>query len=301
MQNAKGSDGTTFRSVLRPLVGALFSSVLLVVSAPVWSQEQPVVEQTAAAKPKPVAEATHGRPADKPYYIEFRARNADSYGHTFSIYGKVNANGKVGNFTVAGLHPISESPLPWMIGHLVVVPSETGASDGDTDDQYVLARFHVALSAEEFKKVVAYVKQHQKNSPMWHAVLYNCNAWVGDVAKFMGMDTPSSPLLMPADYIESLKKLNMGRIGIIGTPVEVATPAQLRQARLKAIAAQGRKSADGPAKSAEHPDAKAQGDKPLREKSSMARPRDTKPQAVKQQASATAAGKLDLPDRTAVQ
>jgi hypothetical protein len=297
MPNAKGSDGTTFRSALRPWFGALFSCVLLAVSAPVWSQEQ-----TVAAKPKLVPEVAHSRPADKPFYIEFRARNADSYGHTFSIYGKVNANGKVGNFTVAGLHPISESPLPWMIGHLVVVPSETGASDGDSDDQYLLARFHVALSAEEFKKVVAYVKQHQKNSPMWHAVLYNCNAWVGDVAKFMGMDTPSSPLLMPADYIESLKKLNMGKIGIIGTPVEVATPAQLRQARLKAIAAQGRKSADEPAKSADGLDAKVQGDKPAREKSSVARPQGTKPQAVKQQASATtAATKFDLPDRTAVQ
>ena len=69
----------------------------------------------------------------KPYYIEFRARSAQSYGHTFSIYGRLNGQ-KIASKTVAGLHPFTESALPWMVGHLVVVPSETGASDGDTED-----------------------------------------------------------------------------------------------------------------------------------------------------------------------
>jgi hypothetical protein len=273
--------------VLRGLAGpwlcTLFSGVLLAVLSSATRAEPTAAEQNApdaaqtkaaVAEPSPTApaqakpksaEGGHVRPADKPYYIEFRARNAESYGHTFSIYGRVNANGKVGAFTVAGLHPISESAVPWMIGHIMAVPSETGASDGDTDDQYVLARFHVALSAEEFKKVVAYVKEHQKNSPMWHAVLYNCNAWVGDVAKFMGMDVPASPLLMPADYINGLKKLNMNKAGIIGTPVEVASPAQLRAARLRAIAAQGKKIAgvaDGAAQKTDHASAKTPGDKP---------------------------------------
>ena len=296
--------------VLRGLAGrwlcTLFSGVLLAVLSSATRAEPAAAEQntpetktavaeaasTAPAQAKPKsAEGGHVRPADKPYFIEFRARNADSYGHTFSIYGRVNANGKVGAFTVAGLHPISESPVPWMIGHLMAVPSETGASDGDMDDQYVLARFHVALSAEEFKKVVAYVKEHQKNSPMWHAVLYNCNAWVGDVAKFMGMDVPASPLLMPADYINSLKKLNMHKAGIVGTPLEVASPAQLREARLRALAAHGKKSAgavDGVAKQADQTGPKTQA---------------AKPQPAKlQKVSATAPTvKSEVPDRSAVQ
>jgi hypothetical protein len=279
----------------------LFSGVLLAVLSSTGRAQPATAEQNApdavqanAAEPAPAkpkaAEGGHSRPADKPYYIEFRARNADSYGHTFSIYGRVNANGKVAGFTVAGLHPISESPVPWMVGHLVVVPSETGASDGDKDDQYVLARFHVALSAEEFKKVVAYVKEHQKNSPMWHAVLYNCNAWVGDIAKFMGMETPASSLLMPADYIESLKKLNMHKTGIIGTPIEVASAAQLREAALRARGKKPAGAADGAVQKFE---TNAQG----------ARPQGAKPQGAKPQkvSATTAVAKPDLPDRTAVQ
>ena len=173
----------------------------------------------------------------KPYYIEFRSRSAQSYGHTFSIYGRLNG-GRIASKTVAGLHPFTESALPWMVGHLVVVPSETGASDGDTEDQYVTARFRVALSPDEYKKVTGFVKELQKKSPLWHAVLYNCNAFVGDIARFMGLETPASTMLMPADYINSLRDLNISRVnvaGVIGTPVKVDDAAKLRAEALKVL------------------------------------------------------------------
>jgi hypothetical protein len=131
---------------------------------------------------------------------------------------------------------------------------------------------------------------------MWHAVLYNCNAWVGDVAKFMGMDVPASPLLMPADYINSLKKLNMHKAGVVGTPIEVASPAQLREARLRAIAAQGKKTAvaavGGAAQKTDQAGAKMPGDKP----------QGVKTQGPKlQKVSATSAtAKFERPDPTAV-
>ena len=174
----------------------------------------------------------------KPYYIEFRSRSAQSYGHTFSIYGRLNGQGKIASKAVAGLHPFSESALPWMVGHLFLVPSETGASDGDTEDQYVTARFRVALSQAEYAKVTAFIKDLQKKSPVWHAVLYNCNAFIGDIARFMGLETPSSTMLMPAEYINGLRNLNISRTaaaGVIGTPVRVEDPAKLRAQALKSI------------------------------------------------------------------
>ena len=174
----------------------------------------------------------------KPYYIEFRSRSAQSYGHTFSIYGRLNGQGKIASKAVAGLHPFTESAVPWMVGHLFLVPSETGASDGDTEDQYVTARFRVALSQAEYAKVTTFIKGLQKKSPVWHAVLYNCNAFVGDIARFMGMETPSSTMLMPAEYINGLRDLNISRTaaaGVIGTPVRVEDPAKLRAQALKSI------------------------------------------------------------------
>ena len=147
------------------------------------------VEAGVAVTGSAPASAPAAGPAGKSYYIEFRSRSAQSYGHTFSVYGRLNG-GRIASKTVAGLHPATESPVPWMIGHVVLVPSETGPSDGDTEDQYVTARFRVVMNEAEYKKVTGYISQLRAKSPVWHAVLYNCNAFVGDIAKFMGMETP---------------------------------------------------------------------------------------------------------------
>lgn len=160
---------------------------------------------------KPAATRATSTPA-KTYFVDFRSRSALSYGHTFLVYGRVNARGKIIESHVAGLSPFTESSIPWMVGHLVPVPSETGATDGDTEDQYITASYRVLLNEAEYRKAVAYIKQHQVDSPMWHALMHNCNAWVGEVAAYMGLKTPySSVLLFPADYITNLRELNGGR------------------------------------------------------------------------------------------
>jgi len=170
----------------------------------------------------------------RPFYIEFRARNAQSYGHTFLIHGRLDQRGNALSKTVAGLHPFTESPVPWMVGHLILVPSETGASDGDVDDQYTIARFRLALSAEEYRRVTNFIRELQAKSPVWHAVFYNCNAFVGVVARFMGLQTPSS-LQLPESYINGIRDLNkaMPNRAMIGLPMKVESPETLRRRALK--------------------------------------------------------------------
>ena len=54
----------------------------------------------------------------------------------------------------------------------------------------------------------------------------------------MGLETPASTMLMPADYIDSLRELNISRVnvaGVIGTPVKVDDAAKLRAEALKAL------------------------------------------------------------------
>jgi hypothetical protein len=144
--------------------------------------------------------------AIKPYYIEFRARAALTYGHTFAVIAR---NGeKLTAKNVVGLHPATESSLPWMIGHVIPVPSETGFSDGDIEDEYIIARYRVPLTEPEHEKLMAFVTKLKADSPVWHAVLYNCSAFVGTIASFMGLRTPWSTLLLPQEYITQLKELN---------------------------------------------------------------------------------------------
>src|SRR5262245_30247791 len=117
----------------------------------------PSVEGKAAqaARPtKPIATPNSGS-GNKPYYIEFRARSALSYGHTFAVIARVGE--KLTKNNVHGLHPATESPVPWMIGHVIPVISEHGFSDGDIEDQYIIAKYRIYLTAAEHKKLMEQV------------------------------------------------------------------------------------------------------------------------------------------------
>lgn len=173
---------------------------------------QNVGSPQATASPVRAAAKPAAPKVAKPYFIEFRARSALSYGHTFAVYGRVGQ--KNPQLKVAGLHPFTESSIPWMIGHLVPVPSETGASDGDTEDEYIIARYRVLLSEPEYKTLLATIKKMQDSSPVWHAVLYNCNAFVGDIAKSLGLKAPSS-LQMPKEYIDEMRSMNSDGPGTV--------------------------------------------------------------------------------------
>jgi len=171
---------------------------------------------SAAPKPRPTAStiaqfAAAGEPAPKPveqFYIEFRSRYAMSYGHSFVVFGRGAAPGKkIDPKQIAGLHPASDSQLPWFLGHVVPVTSETGASEGDTEEKYVSARYRVVLNKAEYDKVVGFVRKLQASSPARHAEIYNCNAFVADIAKFMGLKTPTS-MVFPKEFMTQLRELN---------------------------------------------------------------------------------------------
>ncbi|NDW07212.1 hypothetical protein [Jiella pacifica] len=171
---------------------------------------------TSASLMQPAAYAPTETQA-KPYFISFRARNALSYGHTFVVFGKFDARGNVpydstgtlipSMTEVAGLHPASTSNVPYMIGHILPVPSETGASDGDTEKAYLLAEWTIPLTAAQYNEIVAYIHDLQDRSPVWNAVTYNCSSFVGDIARHMGFKTPS-PLHLPEQYITDLREMN---------------------------------------------------------------------------------------------
>jgi hypothetical protein len=146
------------------------------------------------------------------YFVDFRSRTAASYGHAFIWYGRLNAHGKIGLVDVAGLHPASDSAIPYVIGHVFPVPSETGKSYGDLDEEYLTANYRVYLSEADAKKVFAYIKYKQETSPLWLAGFYNCTAFLADIAGFMGLKTPMTATWMyPEDMVNRLKELNGGR------------------------------------------------------------------------------------------
>ena len=176
--------------------------------------------QTAEAQtPTPPSPPSTGSQAAvstdaRPYFIEFRSRNAATYGHAFVLYGK---NGTKG--TIAGLHPAGDAPdcpncslFNWTVGHLMPVPAETGKSDGDDEPElYLTARYRVRLTAAEYRKVVAYIKKQQAETKTWNALINNCVEFIGGIAQYMGLEKPSPiGIFATRVYIEELARLNGG-------------------------------------------------------------------------------------------
>jgi hypothetical protein len=160
-------------------------------------------DSTSAADAKPMRRSNAA--VKGPYYVDFRARTAASYGHAFVWYGKSSER----QVEVAGLHPKGDV-LPYVLGHLMWVPSETGASYGDLDEQYLTASYRVYLNEADAKKVFAHIKHLQATSPVWNAQTTNCTSFIGRIASFMGLKTPFH-IKMPEDYVNQLKEMNGGR------------------------------------------------------------------------------------------
>lgn len=184
---------------------------------------------TSSKTSKPEVVASQPNKSSR-YFIEFRSRYAYTYGHSYVVFGTLDARGKMVNPQVAGLAPKSDDPTIYMAGHMVPVEASTGWTDGDLEPEYMSAYWRVMLTEPEYRKIVAYIRKLQASSPLWHASLYNCNAFVGDIARSMGYKTPFHWLL-PQEYITKLRKMNGGPNAIGWTRPDDGSSAKKRAPR----------------------------------------------------------------------
>jgi hypothetical protein len=168
-------------------------------------------KKAAAAK----AKTARQRSIAHTYFVEFRARNAATYGHLYVVYGRVNSREQIVESHIAGFFPAGDkrdcvncSVVNWTIGHVIFVPGEMGASDGDLEEKYVLARFRVWVTRDEYKRVVAYIKNKEEHVPMWNALWKNCVDFGRDVAEYMHLKVPFFIWLEPKDFIVALREDN---------------------------------------------------------------------------------------------
>ena len=167
-----------------------------------------LVSSTASIESKPAPQSTRkpgSGSAKGPYYVDFRARTAASWGHAFVWFGKTSERA----VEVAGLTPAGDTAA-YVLGHLMWVPSETAASYGDLDPQYLTASYRVYLNEPDAKRVFAYIKKLQASSPVWNAETSNCTAFIGSIADFMGLKVPHR-WQRPEAYVNNLKAMNSGR------------------------------------------------------------------------------------------
>jgi hypothetical protein len=198
------------------------------------------------AKPAKMAHAAGAATGSKPvhkgmYYVDFRARTAASYGHAFVWYGRSDQRA----VEVAGLHPATDSVVPYILGHVIPVIAETGASYGDLDEQYLTASYRVYMDDAQAKRVFAQIKHMQATSPLWNAALYNCVAFIQDIARYMGLRVPGTHLIYPETWVNQLRALNGGgKVGYMpGMHREQKPTAHARASTPARAAAHARASA----------------------------------------------------------
>jgi hypothetical protein len=61
---------------------------------------------------------------------------------------------------------------------------------------------------------------------MWQEMIYNCNDFVADIARFVGLKTPSTKTF-PKEFITGLRELNEGRqrVAVPAQSVEASQPS----------------------------------------------------------------------------
>src|SRR6478752_6328235 len=195
----------------------------LAISAGLQIQPASAQDSSAAATAAKPQTASNGV-----YYVDFRARTAASYGHAFVWYGRSGQR----QIEVAGLHPATESVVPYIIGHVLPVLAETGKSYGDLDEEYLTASYRVYMDEAQGKEVIAYIKHLQATSPVWNAATWNCVAFIQAIASHMGLRVPGNHLLYPEDWVNRLRELNGGRRYMASQPM-----AQAPTPRAPAVAA----------------------------------------------------------------
>ena len=193
--------GRSSAPLIMPLVMIALTGLGLSVASAQTSSQSPTIRPASRS----AATTTSG---SGQYYFEFRSRQAWDYGHTFVVFGRVGEPPSKNN--VAGLSPKGDDPKMWLMGHYVPVPSDTGWTDGDLEDRYITARYRVLVSKEQYDRTVAYIRNLQAKSTTWSVELYNCNAFVADIANFMGLKAPSSSWIYPKVFVTNMRKINTG-------------------------------------------------------------------------------------------
>jgi len=154
----------------------------------------------------PAPTSTFRRQNITPYYIEFRVATIGTYGHSYVAYGRLNAQGQPADHKYADLHPRGNYAL-MAIGHVLPVPANT-KWDPEVLALKVASSYRRKLTAAQYQKLLAAIRKSEaEKDRYWNAVTNNCNHYVGELARAVGLKTPSNFQVSYA-FIPALRDLN---------------------------------------------------------------------------------------------
>jgi len=140
------------------------------------------------------------------YYIEFRAAEIGAYGHSYVAYGRLDARGKPADVHYADLHPMGNY-LVMAVGHVLPVPANT-EWDPDVLKLPIASSYFRSLNAADYARLQTALRLARANKqPYWNAVTNNCNHFVAELARAIGLRTPNDFQLSYA-FVPALRQIN---------------------------------------------------------------------------------------------
>jgi hypothetical protein len=136
------------------------------------------------------------------YFVEFRARPGPFIGHTYVVYGRTDAAGRIIDQRSEGLFPDGNA----VVGAFVPVAGSVryDKNDGKYAPNAIYRR---PLSAAEYARVSRFVDALRASEHEWHLMFQNCNDFGINVAEALGLRRPPS-LMPPAMWVGLLRALN---------------------------------------------------------------------------------------------
>jgi len=140
------------------------------------------------------------------YYIEFRVAQIGLYGHSYAAYGRLGARDELATVSYADLHPMGNYAL-MALGHIVPVAANT-EWDPDVLKLPVATKYRRVLTAAQYQKLLAAVRKARANKqPYWNAMSYNCNTFIGELARAVGLRIPNH-FQVSYQFVPALRELN---------------------------------------------------------------------------------------------
>ena len=119
-----------------------------------------------------------------------------------------------------------------VLGHFFPMAAAT-TPEKDTLGYKIASRFRRPLTAAEYRRLELIIVRIRAAHRSWSVLAYNCNDFVADVARGMGMQTPTT-LSLPYDFIPTLQAVNEHTLRPTSSPA--STPVtEIRQSGQAAL------------------------------------------------------------------
>ncbi|GIL00796.1 MAG: hypothetical protein BroJett030_06950 [Alphaproteobacteria bacterium] len=146
-----------------------------------------------------------------PYYMEMRLRHTPPLpvGHVYIAYGRIGPDG----------NPLDEklvmlAPVGGYGGAAVAAAVPMPGVQKPYGDDCVLrpiAAYRVSLSASQFEQLLIEIERQREKKPTYALFAYNCNHFMSDVAKSVGILPPQNIYTPSLQYFYEMMDRNEGR------------------------------------------------------------------------------------------